>query len=163
MTNVARHRPLRALLLGLALFAAACAGSDDTVSTEAADSTDDASAEATPAADADADTEASDDDTASTDDDHSGDDGAMAEEDTDESAPADPADGEETAAPASGPPPSLPPEEAQAAAEQNIPNLQAADDVRNVEVVSVYDGSVTSLQEVVTGDRPVLLWFWAPH
>ena len=71
--------------------------------------------------------------------------------------------GEPSPAPAGGPPPSLPPEEARAAAEQNIPGLMTSDDVRDIEVVSVYDGSVTSLREVVTGDRPVLVWFWAPH
>ncbi len=45
----------------------------------------------------------------------------------------------------------------------NIPNLQSAEVVFDVEVLSVADGSVSSLRDVVTGDRPVLVWFWAPH
>lgn len=48
-------------------------------------------------------------------------------------------------------------------AEQNLPNLQSADDARNIEVLSVSDGSVATLRDAVDGDRPVLLWFWAPH
>jgi len=158
MKSVARDRSLRALLFGLALMATACSGSADTVSTEAANSADDPTAEAAPAADA-GESEAMVDDTTDTmaDDDSTADGESAATEDP------DPADSDETSAPVSGPPPSLPPEEAQAAAEQNIPNLQTSDDARDIEVVSVYDGSVTSLREVVTGDRPVLLWFWAPH
>ncbi len=131
-----KHPTLRALVLGLALIAASCSGSAETVSTEAA-----------PVAES-----GGDEDEAGSD--------AMA---GDEPASDDPADSEDTSVPPSGPPPSLPPEEARAAAEQNIPNLQTSDDVRDIEVVSVYDGSVTSLREVVTGDRPVLVWFWAPH
>lgn len=159
MKSVVGHRTLRALLLGLVLIAAACSSSADTVSTEAADPADDTLSEAAPAADAD-ESEAMADDPVNTDDD------AMAEDeaaDSESAATEDPADSGETSAPVSGPPPSLPPEEATAAAEQNIPNLQTSDDVRDIEVVSVYDGSVTSLREVVTGDLPVLVWFWAPH
>lgn len=52
---------------------------------------------------------------------------------------------------------------AENAAAANIPNLQSAEVVFDVEVLSVADGSVSSLREVVTGDRPVLVWFWAPH
>jgi hypothetical protein len=48
-------------------------------------------------------------------------------------------------------------------AEANIPGLQTSDDPLDVEVLSVADGSVSSLRAAVTGDRPVLLWFWAPH
>ena len=49
------------------------------------------------------------------------------------------------------------------AAEQNIPLLATPDDVRDVEILSVTDGSITTLRGAVDGDRPVLLWFWAPH
>lgn len=49
------------------------------------------------------------------------------------------------------------------AAEQNLPHLQTADDARDIELLSVSDGSVATLREAVDGDRPVLLWFWAPH
>ena len=157
MKSVARHQTSRVLLLGLVLIAAACSSTADTVSTEAANPADDTVAEAAPAADAD-ESEAMANDPVNTDDE------AMAEDaDGKSAATEDPADSDETSAPVSGPPPSLPPEEATAAAEQNIPNLQTSDDVRDIEVVSVYDGSVTSLREVVTGDRPVLVWFWAPH
>ncbi len=49
------------------------------------------------------------------------------------------------------------------AAERNTPLLATPDDVRDVEVLSVADGSITTLRAAVDGDRPVLLWFWAPH
>ncbi|MGI9605555.1 MAG: hypothetical protein ACR2P0_05395 [Acidimicrobiales bacterium] len=49
------------------------------------------------------------------------------------------------------------------AAEQNISNLQTADDARDIEVLAVSDGSVSTLRDAVDGDRPVLLWFYAPH
>jgi len=29
-------------------------------------------------------------------------------------------------------------------------------------ILNVSDGSITSLRQVITADRPVLLWFWAP-
>ena len=48
-------------------------------------------------------------------------------------------------------------------AEANLPSLQPADDVRDIEVLSVTSGATTSLREAVTGDRPVLVWFYAPH
>ncbi len=155
MKPVAKHRSLRALLLVLALLAAACSGTDDSAPVEAGAS-DDAMTDDSESEDAMAD-EASDEDAMADDSDS---DDAMADDESDDGAASDD-DGD--TAPVSGPPASLPPEEAQAAAEQNIPNLQPSDDVRDIEVVSVYDGSITSLREVVAGDRPVLLWFWAPH
>lgn len=48
-------------------------------------------------------------------------------------------------------------------AEANMTLLQPADDVRDFEVLDVTDGSIASLRSAVDGDRPVLLWFWAPH
>jgi hypothetical protein len=45
----------------------------------------------------------------------------------------------------------------------NEDTLQSADNPFDIEVLSVADGTVSSLREVVTGDRPVLVWFWAPH
>jgi hypothetical protein len=48
-------------------------------------------------------------------------------------------------------------------AASNIPLLETADDPTDVEVLSVSDGSVASLRDAVDGDRPVLLWFYAPH
>ncbi len=52
---------------------------------------------------------------------------------------------------------------AEDAAATNAPNLQSAESVFDVEVLTVADGSVASLRDVVTGDRPVLVWFYAPH
>jgi hypothetical protein len=49
------------------------------------------------------------------------------------------------------------------AAERNTPLLSTPDDVRDVEVLSVADGSITTLRAAIDRDRPVLLWFWAPH
>ena len=48
-------------------------------------------------------------------------------------------------------------------AEANLPLLQASGDARDHEVLPVEDGSIASLRSAVDGDRPVLLWFWAPH
>ena len=48
-------------------------------------------------------------------------------------------------------------------AEENEALLQPSDDVTTFEVLNVRDGSISSLSEVVTGDRPVLVWFWSPH
>ena len=50
-----------------------------------------------------------------------------------------------------------------AAAEVNLPLLQPADQVVDFEVLSVADGSISTLRDVVIGDRPVLLWFFSPH
>ena len=51
--------------------------------------------------------------------------------------------------------------EAEAAA--NLPLLQPAEEVVDYEVLNVADGSISTLREQVTGDRPVLLWFFSPH
>jgi len=45
----------------------------------------------------------------------------------------------------------------------NQRDLDDADDVRDIEVLAVDDGSISTLRAAVAGDRPVLLWFWAPH
>ena len=50
-----------------------------------------------------------------------------------------------------------------AAAEANIGLLQPSSDVVSIEVLDVSDGSISTLQETVDGDRPVLLWFFSPH
>lgn len=52
---------------------------------------------------------------------------------------------------------------AAATAERNIGLLQSSDDVHLIEVLDVGDGSITTLDSAIDGDRPVLLWFWAPH
>ncbi len=53
--------------------------------------------------------------------------------------------------------------DAAAAADDNAALLRSSDDPRFVEVLDVGDGSITTLDNAVAGDRPVLLWFWAPH
>ena len=55
------------------------------------------------------------------------------------------------------------PDAAAAAAVANIEGLTPSDDVRLIEVLDVESGGVTTLADAVDGDRPVLLWFWAPH
>jgi parvulin-like peptidyl-prolyl isomerase len=53
--------------------------------------------------------------------------------------------------------------EAATAAEVSQGSLQSADEYHAVEVLDVADGSVTTLAGAITGDRPVLVWFYAPH
>lgn len=48
-------------------------------------------------------------------------------------------------------------------AEENIDDLEETDNIRSCEVLDVRTGQPTSISDTVTGDRPVLLWFWAPH
>ena len=50
-----------------------------------------------------------------------------------------------------------------AAGEVNEPQLQLTADLATTQVLHTADGTATSLSEVVTGDRAVLLWYWAPH
>ncbi len=38
-----------------------------------------------------------------------------------------------------------------------------AADVPDVQVVDVATGASSSLRALLPGDKPVLLWFWAPH
>lgn len=52
---------------------------------------------------------------------------------------------------------------AASAADDNIGDLATNEDVRLIEVLEVDTGETTTLADTVTGDRPVLLWFWAPH
>lgn len=49
------------------------------------------------------------------------------------------------------------------AAKANEPNLVLSDDVRTTQLLDTADGSIRTLDDVVTGDRAVLLWYWAPH
>lgn len=79
------------------------------------------------------------------------------DESSEASGPVAPAD------PASAPATEVAPETAAAAAAANLANLVVADDPRDTGVLVVADGSITTLAEAATGDRPLLLWFWAPH
>ena len=54
-------------------------------------------------------------------------------------------------------------EAAGSAAADNIDDLAQSDNVLDIEVLDVADGSISSLRAAVDGDRPVLLWFYAPH
>lgn len=57
----------------------------------------------------------------------------------------------------------MPTDDAQSNADANEGSLQESDDIRSYEVLDVATGNPTTLNDTVTGDRPVLLWFWAPH
>ena len=50
-----------------------------------------------------------------------------------------------------------------AAAVANEAQLQLTGDIASTQLLDTADGSIQQLSEVVTGDRPVLLWYWAPH
>ena len=54
-------------------------------------------------------------------------------------------------------------EAAAAAAEANIELLDGGTTPFDFEVLNVHDGSISSVEEVVDGDRAVLLWFFSPH
>lgn len=49
------------------------------------------------------------------------------------------------------------------AAAANQDDLAQSDNVLDIEVLDVADGSKATLRDAVDGDRPVLLWFYAPH
>lgn len=38
-----------------------------------------------------------------------------------------------------------------------------AGDVPDLDMVSVYTGEIVNLQSLVSGETPLLFWFWAPH
>ena len=50
-----------------------------------------------------------------------------------------------------------------AAAATNQGQLQLTSDIASTQFLDTDDGSIQQLSDVVTGDRPVLLWYWAPH
>ena len=50
-----------------------------------------------------------------------------------------------------------------AAAEANESQLQVAGNIAATQLLDAQTGEITSLSEVVTGDRAVLVWYWAPH
>ncbi len=39
----------------------------------------------------------------------------------------------------------------------------AAGDVPDLDMISAYTGETVNLQSLVSGETPLLLWFWAPH
>lgn len=52
---------------------------------------------------------------------------------------------------------------ANAEAAANIDNLEQSNDVFDIELLDVSDGSVSTLGQAIDGDRPVLIWFYSPH
>ncbi len=48
-------------------------------------------------------------------------------------------------------------------AEANQAEIVTSGDISQTEMLDVSSGEITSLSEVVTGDRAVLVWYWAPH
>lgn len=52
---------------------------------------------------------------------------------------------------------------AEAAAATNELSLTLTSDVSTTQLLDTADGGIAQLSEIVTGDRPVLLWYWAPH
>ena len=55
-------------------------------------------------------------------------------------------------------------DDAASVAAANEPNLSTdVATVFDIEVLNVANGDVATLNDVVVGDRPVLLWFWSPH
>lgn len=48
------------------------------------------------------------------------------------------------------------------AAGANVALLDFTDDLATTEMLDVRTGDVAALDDVVTGDRAVLLWYWAP-
>ena len=48
-------------------------------------------------------------------------------------------------------------------AEANQANLQLSSDLSRSELLDTRTGEITNLAQVVEGDRPMLVWYWAPH
>lgn len=50
-----------------------------------------------------------------------------------------------------------------AAAAANEAQLELTADISSTQLLDTADGEIRRLADVITGDRPVLLWYWAPH
>ncbi len=150
---LSRRAPSAAATLAIALFAAACGGAGSTATDTGA---------LTPVA-GDESAPAPDDDTGPTENDDAGaDDGVdPADPAPTDPLPSDPADG--TGGSSVIPAGQVDPVAAATAAEANIDGLRADGDVRLTQLLNVADGTPASISDAVDGDRPVLLWFWAPH
>ena len=142
---------LLALLAAIAVFITACGGSSPTPVDTATAAPIDGQDDATPAAEA----EPAGEPEAAGEPDPAAGDAAPDEVEEDAEASDEP---DVDAAPAV-----VSPEEAAAMADANQSNLTISDDPLATEVLVVADGSITSLRDAATGDRPLLLWFWAPH
>lgn len=49
------------------------------------------------------------------------------------------------------------------AADLNARSLDLTDDLSTSQLLDGRTGQVTTIRDVVTGDRPVLMWYWAPN
>lgn len=54
-------------------------------------------------------------------------------------------------------------DEVVAVAAQNAAGLALSDDVATTGLLDGATGEITSLGDVVSGDRAVLVWYWAPN
>ena len=52
---------------------------------------------------------------------------------------------------------------AETAAATNEGQLALTSNIATTQFLDTADGGISELSEIVTGDRPVLLWYWAPH
>jgi hypothetical protein len=50
-----------------------------------------------------------------------------------------------------------------ASANANTQSLQLTSDLASTQMLDGRTGLITDLSEVVTGDRAVLMWYWAPN
>ena len=48
-------------------------------------------------------------------------------------------------------------------ADANLAQLQLDGDIASTQLLNAATGEISSLGDVVTGDRAVLVWYWAPH
>lgn len=48
-------------------------------------------------------------------------------------------------------------------AEANELQLQLTSDIASSQLLDASDGTISTLADEITGDRPVLVWYWAPH
>jgi len=49
------------------------------------------------------------------------------------------------------------------AASSNEATLVLTSDVASTQLLNIANGTISQLSDVVTGDRPVLLWYWSPN
>lgn len=52
---------------------------------------------------------------------------------------------------------------AAAAAEVSQQLIDVSGDIATTQLIDTGSGEIASLADVVTGDRAVLVWYWAPH
>lgn len=55
-----------------------------------------------------------------------------------------------------------PPSAAALEAQANATSLDFTGELATTEMLDVRSGEITALDDIVTGDRAILLWYWAP-